>query len=332
MREPRFWWRETGTAATLLAPLGAAYGAVAAWRMGWAGRRANIPVLCVGNLTLGGAGKTPTAITVGRLLTQAGLHPFFLSRGYGGQLAGPVLVNPAVHGAADVGDEPLLLARVAPTMVARDRLAGALAAQAAGANVIVMDDGFQNPSLVKHCAILVVDSHRGIGNGHVFPAGPLRAPLDAQLARADAMVVIGDGRAAAGLIASATGRHIPVFPANLEPNADDIAAIGRRPVLGFAGIGDPDKFFGTVTQAGIALAARQPFPDHYRFTGEEAAALIMRAEHDALALLTTEKDRARMVGEPLLAALAEKTHVLPVTLVVDEADELRALMLAKLRR
>ena len=331
MREPRFWWRETGTAATLLAPLGAAYGAVAAWRMGWAGRRANIPVLCVGNLTLGGAGKTPTAITVGRLLTQAGLHPFFLSRGYGGQLAGPVLVNPAVHGAADVGDEPLLLARVAPTMVARDRLAGALAAQAAGANVIVMDDGFQNPSLVKHCAILVVDSHRGIGNGHVFPAGPLRAPLDAQLARADAMVVIGDGRAAAGLIASATGRHIPVFPANLEPNADDIAAIGRRPVLGFAGIGDPDKFFATLAGAGIDVRVKRPFPDHHVYTAADAASLLAQVAQSGLLPVTTEKDMARLAGRPETAELAAAARALAVTLRFADSDSFRAFVLRRAR-
>src|SRR5215471_2279010 len=189
MREPAFWWREPGLLAALLAPLGALYGAVAALRLQLPGRRARVPVVCVGNLTLGGSGKTPTAIAIARMLQAAGDRPVFLTRGYGGRLAGPVLVTPS-HTAAEVGDEPLLLARVAPTIVARDRVTGAAAAEAAGAGIIVMDDGFQNPSLEKDLSVLVVDGRRGIGNDHVFPAGPLRAPLAAQLAGADAVLVI----------------------------------------------------------------------------------------------------------------------------------------------
>ena len=174
MREPSFWWGEASLASALLAPLAAIYGAVAQARLGARGRRAGAPVVCIGNLTVGGAGKTPTALAVARMLAAAGERPVFLSRGYGGTLAGPVRVDPARHGAHDVGDEPLLLARTAPTIVARDRVKGA--AIAAGASVIVMDDGFHNPSLAKDFSVLVVDARRGIGYGRVIPAGPLRAP------------------------------------------------------------------------------------------------------------------------------------------------------------
>jgi tetraacyldisaccharide 4'-kinase len=268
-------------------------------------------------------------MAIAKMLQQAGERAFCLSRGYGGSLPGPKQVDAKVDSAAQVGDEALLLARVAPTIIASDRVAGAAAAVAAGASVIIMDDGLQNASLAKDFAIAVVDGRRGIGNAHVFPAGPLRAPLEAQLACTDALLMIGDGEGTRD-IAAAPG--LPIFHGRLLADAAAVAQLKARKVLAFAGIGDPDKFFATVTQAGIALAARQAFPDHHRFTGEEAAALIMRAERDGLALLTTEKDRARMAGQPLLAALAEKTHVLPVTLVVDEAEELRALVQAKLRR
>src|SRR4051812_991087 len=209
MREPGFWWRPLGVAAALLSPFGSAYGAVAATRMAQTGRRARVPVICVGNLTLGGAGKTPTAIAVAELLESAGRRPFVLSRGYGGELSGPVLVDAARHRAAEVGDEPLLLAQHVPTMVARDRAAGAEAACSAGAGSIVMDDGFQSPGLHKNRSILVVDGRRGIGNGMVFPAGPLRAPLERQLRRAQALLVIGSGQAG--------GRFSPAPPAAPPP-------------------------------------------------------------------------------------------------------------------
>jgi tetraacyldisaccharide 4'-kinase len=283
-------------------------------------------VLCVGNFTLGGAGKTPAALWLAKMLQDAGERPFCLSRGYGGSLSGPKLVDAHGDVAAQVGDEALLLARVAPTVVARDRPAGAQAAIAAGASVIVMDDGLQNASLVKDFTIAVVDGRRGLGNGRVFPAGPLRAPLAAQLASSDALLVIGDGEAGRDIGAKAA---LPLFHGRLVADA---AALKARRVLAFAGIGDPDKFFATAEAAGIAVARRQAFPDHHCFSAEEAAELIMRAEHDGLALLTTEKDRARMAGEPLLVALAARVHVLPVALAVDEADALRKLVLGKIRR
>ena len=330
MRDPAFWWRKNSLVAGLLAPLGAGYGAIAARRMAGPGARAALPVLCVGNFTLGGAGKTPTVMALAKMLQAAGERPCCLSRGYGGSLTGPKLVDAHADRAAQVGDEALLLARVAPTVVARDRVAGAQAAASSGASVVIMDDGLQNAALVKDFTLAVVDGWRGIGNGKVFPAGPLRAPLAAQLARSDALLVVGEDASARDVVAAA--RNLPVFYGRLVPDPAAIAALQARKVLAFAGIADPEKFFATVTQAGIAIARRKAFSDHHRYSGEQAAELLMQAEHDGLALLTTEKDRARMAGDPLLAALAARAHVLPVTLVVDEADDLRRLLLAKVRR
>ena len=332
MREPAFWWRKAGLMAGLLAPLAGLYGAVATQRMRRPGTRAGVPVLCIGNFTLGGAGKTPTAIALTGMLAEAGERVFCLSRGYGGRLAGPKRVDIQTDSAAEVGDEALLLARAAPTIIARNRVAGAAAAQAQGAGVVVMDDGLQNGALVKDFTIAVVDGRRGIGNGCVFPAGPLRAPLRAQMARCDALLVVGDEAAARDVVAAARARGLPVWHGRLRPDLVAVADLHGRKVLAFAGIGDPDKFFATVGEAGIDIAQRMAFPDHHRFTAEEAAELIMEAEHRGLSLITTEKDRARMAGDPLTETLARRTHVLPVTMVIEEADEMRMLVLETLWR
>src|SRR5258705_9905535 len=228
MRDPAFWWTDRSAAATLLAPLGACYGAIVARNMARPGRKAPVPVICVGNFTLGGAGKPPTAIALARLLLELRHRPFFPSRGYGGRVAGPVRIDPSPlpreRGSVsiypsplagdgregDVGDEPLLLARVAPTIVARDRWAGVNAAAAGGADTIIMDDGRQNPSVDKDLAIAGVDGRRGIGNGYTFPAGPLRAPLEAQLDHVDAVLVVGSaGRAADLPIGPSPSRGVP---------------------------------------------------------------------------------------------------------------------------
>src|SRR5262245_34545841 len=243
MLEPPFWWRAAGIEARLLSPAAAVYGAVAAHRLARPGQRAGVPVICIGNPTVGGAGKTPLALAVARMLAAAGERPVMLSRGYGGRIAGPIQVDPSGHGAADVGDEPLLLAQVAPTVVAADRVSGAAAARVAGASVIVMDDGFQNPSLAKDFSVLVVDGRRGIGNARVLPAGPLRASLGVQLDRAHAVVVVGSTDGAAAVVPQARARSLPVFAARLVPDAGFIAALEGKPVLAFAGIGDPEKVF-----------------------------------------------------------------------------------------
>jgi tetraacyldisaccharide 4'-kinase len=330
MREPSFWWRKAGLAAGLLAPLAAIYGAIVARRMAKPGARAGLPVLCVGNFTLGGAGKTPTVLMLAKMLQAASEKPFCLSRGYGGSAEGPTHIHAQSDSAARVGDEALLLAQVAPTVVARDRVAGAVAARIAGASIVVMDDGLQNASLAKDLTIAVVDGRRGIGNACVFPAGPLRAPLEAQLARCDALLIVGEASGAADVVVAAG--KLPVFRGRLALDPAAIVALKNKNVLAFAGIGDPEKFFATLTQAGIAIAQRKAFADHHRFTGEEAAELTMQAEHHGLTLVTTEKDRARMAGEPALTAFAAIVQALPVTLVVDEADELRRLVLARTRK
>jgi tetraacyldisaccharide 4'-kinase len=332
MREPAFWWRKAGVRAALLAPVAACYGAVAARRMARAGARTGVPVLCVGNFTLGGAGKTPTAIAIVRMLTQAGERAVCLSRGYGGSVAGPKPVDAHADTAALVGDEALLLAHVAPTIVSRNRVAGAALAQAKGASVVVMDDGLQNGTIAKDFTLAVINGKRGIGNARVFPAGPLRAPLDAQLAASDALLVLGEPSGAADAIAAAKARGLPVLHGQLRPEPAAVTALQGRKVLAFAGIGDPEKFFATAAAAGIAVVQRMAFPDHHRYSAEEAAELVMDAEHDGLALLTTEKDHVRMAGDPALAALYARAHVLPVTMAVEEAEALRRLITESLRR
>lgn len=330
MREPAFWWR-SGSGG-LLRPLAGIYGAVAALRMRSAGQRAGVPVICLGNFTVGGGGKTPAALAVGRLLLAARARPFFLSRGYGGRLPGPVRVDPAIHSAAAVGDEPLMLARLAPTIVAHDRVKGAQAAWQGGASVIVMDDGFQNPALAKDLAIVLIDGRRGIGNGRMLPAGPLRAPLETQIARAHALVIVGLRNGVTAIAERARRHGVAIFHGRLEPDRQTLAALGGRKVLAFAGIADPEKFFATLADAGITVADRAGFPDHHRYTAAEAQALIARAEAANLVLITTEKDHVRLAGDPQLAALTARTSVLPVRLVVEEADAFADMIRSVIKR
>ncbi|MGB9367829.1 MAG: tetraacyldisaccharide 4'-kinase [Xanthobacteraceae bacterium] len=331
MKAPRFWWDKPGAMAALLAPFASLYGTIAARRLRQEGTRARIPVICVGNPTVGGAGKTPAAMAIARMLVEAGERPYFLTRGYGGRLAGPVVVE-AGHTAVQVGDEPLLLARVAPTVVAANRVAGAELAREKGASIIVMDDGFQNPSLVKDFSILVIDGVRGIGNARVLPAGPLRAPLEPQLDRADAILVVGNGTGAASVITAARAHNLPLFHATLEPDGAAIAALAGQKVIAFAGIGDPEKFFATVGAAGIDASIKRGFSDHRRFSVKEARRLLDEAKRNKLVLLTTEKDAARIQGDAALGELAARARVLPVTLTATESEAFRKLVLAACKR
>ena len=323
MREPGFWHRPSSFVSLLLLPLGALYGAVAAGRLQRKGFDAGIPVLCVGNYHVGGAGKTPTVLALTAMLRDLGETPVVLSRGYGGRLLGPIKVDPARHTAVDIGDEPLMLARTVAVVVARDRVNGVALARSLGASVILMDDGFQNPAIAKDASLIVIDSDRGLGNGRVFPAGPLRAPLPPQLARTDALIVVGDGAAAGPVAAAIAAQGKPVLSAHLRANQESLAALRGKRVLAFAGIGDPGRFFRTLRGSAIDVVQERAFADHHPFTPSEIEALIAEAKHDTLTLVTTEKDLARLGTGEGLPQGAKEIVPFAVTLAFDDAARLR---------
>jgi tetraacyldisaccharide 4'-kinase len=286
MRAPEFW-SHPSLVGTALAPAGWIYGAVTDWKRTHASpHHARAKVICVGNLTAGGSGKTPVVEAVVRILQARGLRVIVLSRGYGGRLTGPVLVDRTAHSAADVGDEPLLLAATAPVVVARDRRQGAILADAEGTDVIVMDDGYQNFTLAKDVSVLVVDAETGFGNGHIIPAGPLRETVAGGLARADAVVLLGAGAPAL------PGYSGPVLRAKLVPRNDETLA-GRK-VIAFAGIGRPEKFFGTLRGLHAELVEARAFADHHMFDRGDIARLKAAAKEKDAMLITTEKDYVRL--------------------------------------
>lgn len=316
-RSPPEFWNRPGALPTLLAPLGWAFAAAGRLRRAattpW---RAPVPVLCVGNLVVGGAGKTPVAMDLAQRLAQRGARPHLLSRGYRGSLRGPIQVDPARHTFREVGDEPLLLARVAPTWIARDRAAGAKAAVAAGATVLVLDDGFQNPSLAQDLKLVVVDGLYGFGNGRVMPAGPLREPAVAGLRRADAVVVMGDGDSGFARVPGGP----PLLRAYLLPVSDPPAFKGLRAVA-FAGIGRPRKFFDTLESLGATVLARHAFADHEPYTAAMLEPILTEARRLGVPTLTTEKDWVRLPVE-----LRDRITPVPVRVSWDSAPEVEALL------
>ncbi len=318
MRAPEFWYSDAFPAA-LLAPLGRLYHR--AGRLRRAGQRpwrAPVPVLCVGNLTAGGSGKTPTALSLGTWAAAAGIRAHFLTRGYGGRLTGPLQVDPAAHDAGAVGDEALLLAGRLPTWLARDRPAGARAAVRAGAAAIIMDDGLQNPSLFKDLSILVIDDGYGFGNGRLIPAGPLREPIACGLARVDAVVRIQSGNEPARSLS--LPRELPVFQARVVPSFESERFAGAR-VLGFAGIGRPQKFHATLQALGADVVAFRAFPDHHRFTEDQVMELVERAQEMGARAVTTAKDAVR-----LPAPARAMVDVVEMRLSFDRADAFHALL------
>ena len=323
MKAPAFWWKEPGVVAHLLAPLAGLYGAVAASRMAQKGVKAPCPLICVGNFVAGGAGKTPVALALAALLKSQGEKPVFLSRGHGGALSGPVLVDSVKHGPQDVGDEPLLLAAVAPTIVSHDRVAGAMLAAKHG-SVIIMDDGMQNPSLVKDLTIAVVDAGQGIGNGLCLPAGPLRAPLNAQSPFVDLCVSVG-GPAPKTITRAFNERMIT---ATLVPDAGMADALRGRSVFAFCGIGHPEKFERTLRDCGVKLARTEAFPDHHPFSRIEIERLLAEARRIHALPVTTAKDHLRVVAAA--PDLADKIAVLPVTLVFDHEEALTKILKSRL--
>ena len=326
MHEPAFWYRPSSWMSRLLMPLAAAYGAIAGRRLQRNGFDAGVPVLCVGNYHVGGAGKTPTVLALVRLLRELGETPVVLSRGYGGRLRGPVMVDPTRHASLDVGDEPLMLATTVPVVVARDRIDGLALARSQRASVIVMDDGFQNPAVAKDASLIVIDASRGLGNACVFPAGPLRAPLPPQVDRTDALIVVGKGSAAETVAAAVAARGKPVLPAQLKANEASLASLRGKRVFAFAGIGDPVRFFRMLHACGMEVARERAFADHHPFSKREIEGLIAEAGRDALTLVTTEKDLARMRGREGLPYGLREIVPFAVTLEIDDATELSKLV------
>jgi tetraacyldisaccharide 4'-kinase len=313
MKTPGFW-QSPNLLSDALLPLSFAYD------FGRRLRRAvtmpqslPIPVLCIGNLTAGGAGKTPVALHIGRLLKTRGINAFFLSRGYGGAMRGPVLVSPLKHTARQVGDEPLLLSRILPTVVAKDRLLGARFAIECGAKAIVMDDGLQNPTLTKTLSLVVIDGGYGFGNGRLLPAGPLREPAGEGLKRAQAIIVI-DAAADAPLPQGAMVLHA-------KTRIENAAAFSGKTLFAFCGIARPEKFFASLRALGATLAGNVSFADHHAYTAADMAALAARAEAAQALLVTTEKDAVR-----LPEVFRSQMAVAEMALAFDQEDALARLI------
>lgn len=339
--EPSWWYGERGDdwRTRALKPFSHLYGWAAVRRFARAQPfRADVPVICVGNFTAGGTGKTPMSLLLAELLAEFGQTPAFLSRGYSGSMRGPGWVDPAVHDAGHVGDEPLLLAASAPTMISRDRVAGAraIATRTPQPSVIIMDDGLQNPALQKDLRLAVVDGFRGIGNGQLIPAGPLRAPLSFQLEMTDAIIV--NCPPGAGSNDDDTGSSVlarlrrnfpgPVLAAEPEPACDTSWLEGTK-VIAFAGIANPQRFFGLIESLGAKLVDTLEYRDHHRFRDGEAEGLIERAAANDAQLITTEKDLARLAtdGTAAIARLREAVRTLPIRLRFRDNDKTRMVAL-----
>ena len=303
---PLFWEKPPGLLADLLLPIGSAWDAAGRLRRALSrSYRAPVPVLCVGNLVAGGAGKTPVALALSRWLRERGVPVHVVTRGYGGRLHGPLRVDPTRHDALAVGDEPLLLAACAPCWVARDRAAGVRAAVAAGAGAVLLDDGFQNPAVAKTLGLIVVDVAYRFGNGRVIPAGPLRENLRGGLARADAVVLLAAAGDASATEVMRAIDGLPVLRAVLAPAGGE-RLTGSR-LLAFAGIGRPEKFFATLRALGADLVGTRAFPDHHRFRIAELEELRREAERSDARLITTAKDIVRV--PPALCAGIEVLEV-----------------------
>jgi tetraacyldisaccharide 4'-kinase len=316
MRAPAFW-QQDGWQAAALAPFEAITAQWTARRVARPGWEAPVPVLCCGNATAGGSGKTPLALDILRRLRRRGVEAHALTRGHGGAATTTQRVDHGRHDAAEVGDEALLLAEAAPCWAGADRADSARAAIEAGAQVLVMDDGLQNPTLQKTLSFLVVDGGFGVGNGRVLPAGPLREPVGAAAARSDAAVLIGKDTAQAR--AQLSGR-LPVLRAKLVPGPE-IAALAGKTAVAFAGIGRPEKFFAMLEDAGVRLIARAPFKDHHPFTEAEIGDILRRARAEGAVAVTTPKDAVR-----LPALVRAQVVVVGVGLVFDDPPALDALL------
>ncbi len=309
-RAPGFWERgRGGFAAPALAPLAALWTAVTRRRLARGqAERVGVPVICVGNLTIGGTGKTPAVLAIAARLQGRGLSVVVVSRGYGGRLAGPVRVEPERHAADEVGDEPLLLAASVPVWIGRDRAAAARAAAEGGGEIVLLDDGFQNPGLAKDLSILVVDALARFGNGRVIPAGPLREPVADGITRSDLLLAVGDPTP---LLAEWPGlARLPCLEGRIEPLATGMPWAGLR-VLAFAGIGRPEKFFATLRGLGAEVLRTRAFADHEPYSRPILERLEAEARGLGAQLVTTEKDAVRLPD-----AFRRSVLVLPVRMEI----------------
>jgi len=308
MKTPKYW--QTNSLLTkILSPVCLVYGLITKLRIKFGKpQHVKIPVICIGNITAGGTGKTPVSLSIAKLLETEMYHPFFLTRGYGGKLQG-IIVNCKKHSAGDVGDEPLLLARQAPVVVNADRFAGAQLAIANGADIILMDDGFQNPGLYKNISFLVFDGNYGIGNGRIIPAGPLRETFADGIKRADALIILGEDKHSL-----AAKCRLPVFSAHTKAVQ---TASGNLNILAFAGIGHPQKFYHTLKEQGFNLLETFDFPDHHFYSAEELEKLLAIAQKRNAEVYTTSKDYVKIPP-----ALQKEIHAFDITVVWDEPEKL----------
>ncbi|EFO34488.1 tetraacyldisaccharide 4'-kinase [Roseibium sp. TrichSKD4] len=324
MKAPDFWWSSSTTlSAALLSPVSWIYGWISARKMHSKPKgESRLPVVCIGNFVVGGTGKTPFSLMLAELLKNEGLRPGFLLRGYGGSEQGPLLINPDDHVARQVGDEALMLARSGPTIISSDRVAGSRFAEKQEIDVLLMDDGFQNPALKKDLSFVLVDAAYGLGNGKCLPSGPLRAPMSAQIVATDVLVVVGEGQQAEPAIKLASRKGIPIIYARLEPGYVDDLKNGS--LYAFAGIGRPEKFYDTLRALKLDVAETLSFPDHHEFSEAEAQKLLELSEQRHLQLVTTEKDMVRIeTARPeIFRWLATRTEVLPVYMRVPDGERL----------
>lgn len=317
---PPFWFEKPSFKSWLLWPISYLYNRGATLKMlSTASTKVDVPVLCIGNFVAGGGGKTPTALAFAKSLKARGFKPGFLSRGYGGRVNVPTLVDRKKFNALDVGDEPLLLAKMAKTVVSADRVAGAKLLIKNGCNFIIMDDGFQNPSLNKDFCLVVVDSRRGIGNGFTIPAGPLRADIQTQITKTDSVLIVGSDNGADEIIRKTARSGKPIYHSNLVMEKPE--QWENKSLIAFAGIADPEKFFESLRKQGAKLELIRSFGDHHYFHKDEILEMLDRAKHLKAKLVTTAKDYVRFLGMgELHETFAKKLSVVHVELKFDDTN------------
>jgi tetraacyldisaccharide 4'-kinase len=320
MNTPAFW-QSRNLVSTALLPMAALYelGSTLRARFSPMPAELSVPVICVGNVTAGGAGKTPVAIAIGERLKAKNIDAYFLSRGYGGAHKSPLLVNPKIHAAHEVGDEPLLLAQNLPTVVAKNRLLGAKFAIERGARAIIMDDGFQNPLFTKALSLLVIDGVYGFGNGRLLPAGPLRESPQAGFARADAIVLIGPKT-------MQVASSLPVLSAVIAPKESAKLLAGKK-VLAFCGLAYPQKFFATLKDLNANIVEAVVFADHYPYTEHDIRNLGAKAKRAQAILVTTAKDAMRLRAE-----WRSRVTVVDISLIFEQPETLDSLLDTALKK